>query len=72
MSGAAIIVGCLHRVHRAKFAVALRCVCVFHMTGTTSRLNLCLVFVLVTLSAACDAETQSLNYRGKKSFIRGF
>ena len=32
------------------------CVGVFRMTGTTNRLYHCLVFVLETLSAACDAE----------------
>jgi len=63
---------CLYSVHRAKVAVALRCVCVFRMTGTTNRLNLCLGFVLETLSAACDAETQTLNYGGKNHLSEGF
>jgi hypothetical protein len=71
-SRAPVVVVCLCSVHRAKFAVALRYVCVFHMTGTTNRLNLCLVFVLETLSAACNTETQTLNYGGKNHLSEGF
>jgi len=61
---------CAFTVCTEQFALALRCVGVFRMTGTTNRLNLCLGFVLETLSAACDVETQSLNYGGKIIYQR--